>query len=107
VKVKTVRLKIDDPVRVSETLASEYAGASGVIVAIEERQAGVITLAECEVEFNDGVPAAVSRISIVAHFRGRSCGLMSATNVGRNCRTRVKRANRLRAIGGERRTRHL
>ena len=53
--VKTVRLRIGDRVRVSETLVSEYARASGVIVAIEKREAGVITLAECEVEFNDGV----------------------------------------------------
>jgi hypothetical protein len=53
--MKTVRLKISDRVRVSETMASEYAGASGVIVAIEQRQAGVITLAEYEVELKDAV----------------------------------------------------
>ena len=50
-----VRLKIGDRVRVSQAVASEYAGANFLIVAIEERQAGVITLAECEIEFKDGV----------------------------------------------------
>lgn len=52
--MKAVHLKIDDRVRVVETLASEYAGCSGVIVAVEERQPGVGRLAECEVEFKDG-----------------------------------------------------
>jgi hypothetical protein len=52
--MKAVQLKIDDRVRVLETLASEYAGASGVIVAIEQRQAEVTAIAECEVEFKDG-----------------------------------------------------
>ena len=42
--MNTVRLKIGDHVRVSDTVASEYAGASGVIVAIEDRNAGMITL---------------------------------------------------------------
>ena len=53
--MRTVRLKIGDRVRVSETLQSEYAGVTGVIVAIEQRQAGVPNLAECEVEFKDRV----------------------------------------------------
>jgi len=53
--VRTVRLKIGNRVRVSETLQSEYAGVTGVIVAIEQRQAGVLNLAECEVEFKDQV----------------------------------------------------
>ena len=53
--MNTVRLKIGDHVRVSETVASEYAGESGVIVAIEERKAGTITLSECEIEFRNGI----------------------------------------------------
>ena len=53
--MRTVRLKIGDRVRVSETLLTGYAGVTGVIVAIEQRQAGVLNLAECEVEFKDRV----------------------------------------------------
>ena len=49
------RLRIGDRVQVSESLASEYAGAHGVIIAIEDRQSGPIRVAECEVEFKDGI----------------------------------------------------
>ncbi|PYS36148.1 MAG: hypothetical protein DMG14_25330 [Acidobacteria bacterium] len=66
-------LKIGDRVRVSETLASEYAGANGVIVAIEERQAGVIHLSECEVEFRNGVRR---------HFLGFQLTRVSAATEG-------------------------
>jgi hypothetical protein len=48
-------VQIGDQVRVSESVASEYAGRFGVVVAMEQRRAGVITMTECEVEFKDGV----------------------------------------------------
>ena len=49
-------VQIGDQVRVSESVASDYAGRFGVIVRMEERKAaGVITMTECEVQFTDGV----------------------------------------------------
>ena len=42
---------IGDSVRVSEGVASDFAGRTGMIVALERRQAGAAEMAECTVEF--------------------------------------------------------
>jgi hypothetical protein len=46
---------IGDHVRVSETVASEYASCTGIVVAIEQRQAGPAAIIEYVVEFNGPV----------------------------------------------------
>jgi hypothetical protein len=48
------RLEIGQSVRISGTVASEYADTCGWIVALEQRHAGALQLAEYEVEFKDG-----------------------------------------------------
>ncbi len=52
---RTSQFKIGDRVRVSNAVASEYAGSTGTVVAVEQRAAGVIQLSECDIEFADGV----------------------------------------------------
>jgi hypothetical protein len=49
------RLTIGDRVRVTDAIASEYAGRTGIVVAVEERGVNSLHLSECEIEFADGV----------------------------------------------------
>jgi hypothetical protein len=45
-------LIIGDSVRVSESISSDFAGRTGMIVALERRQAGTVEILECTVEFD-------------------------------------------------------
>jgi CheY-like chemotaxis protein len=53
--MKTVHLNIGNRIQVSHAVASEYAGSYGVIISIEERQTGGMTVTECDVEFEHAI----------------------------------------------------